>query len=64
MRFTYESIARPGTRLQTARALENPRGRFNSPPAPRRKIEQPEESEMLAEPCRSVLTESSRRISK
>jgi hypothetical protein len=29
MRFTYESIARPGTRLQTARALENLRGRCN-----------------------------------
>jgi hypothetical protein len=26
MRFTYESIARSGTRLQTARALENLRG--------------------------------------
>jgi len=29
MRFTYQSIARPGTRLQRARAPENPRGRFN-----------------------------------
>jgi len=26
MRFTYQSIARPGTRLQAARALENLRG--------------------------------------
>jgi hypothetical protein len=62
MRFTYESIARPGTRLQTARALENLRGALQR--HLRRKIEQPEESGMLAEPCRSVLTESSRRISK
>jgi hypothetical protein len=29
MRFTYQSIARPGTRLQTARALENLRGGLN-----------------------------------
>jgi len=29
MCFTYESVARPGTRLQTARALENPHGRCN-----------------------------------
>jgi hypothetical protein len=26
MRFTYQSIARPGVRLQAARALENLRG--------------------------------------
>jgi len=26
MRFTYQSIARPGARLQTAQALENLRG--------------------------------------
>jgi len=29
MRFTYESIARPGARLQTERAPENLRGAFN-----------------------------------
>jgi len=29
MRFTYQSIARPGTRLQAARALENLRGALN-----------------------------------
>src|SRR5260370_7313052 len=51
----------PGSPHDRQRADPDPDGLQHED---RRKIEQPEESGMLAEPCRSILAESSRWISK